>query len=242
MASNQETGHAVNVSNFKLVIDNVSALGAPYNPSNTKIQLAQMMAKWNGAKTAHDTLTQAMQNAKGPINDREILYKPMNKYVTRILKILNSTEASKEVKKDAKGLADKFRGHKVKVKLLPDGTPDPADVSNSHLSFVQKADTFKQLVDLLAAEPLYAPNEVDFQAATLATLAAALKTANDNIGTIIAPVSVKRIERNDALYNEEDGVIMRAAAVKEYVEGIAGVNSETARIFRRIKFRKPPKK
>jgi ribosome-binding ATPase YchF (GTP1/OBG family) len=238
MASNQETGHAVNISNFKLVIDHATAQGLAYNPANTKIQVPNMTIKWNAAKTAHDTLTLAVQTAKVPINEREIMFKPLGKMTTRIVRLLKSTEASSEIKKDVKGLADKIRGFKVKVKTLPDGTPDPNDVSNSHLSFVQKADTFKQLADLLSAEPLYVTNIAELESSALQTLAADLKTLNDDIGTIIAPVNTQRIARNEELYDLTDGIVTRGEAAKDYVMGAAGYDSEIAKTFRRIKFRK----
>lgn len=241
MASNSETGHAVNISNFKLMIDKCAGFGAACNPSNPDITVASMTAKWTAADTAHATMTAALQGSKGPVNAREELYKPTGKLVTRVLNIANSTKASKQLKKDAKGLADRFRGFGVKVKYLPDGTPDPSHVSTSHQSYVQKADTFKQLVDLLEGEPLYAPNEAMFTIATLRALSTQMKTANDNIGTILAPVDNARIARDRALYDEEDGVLVRAAACKDYVQGASGFTSAEAKLVTKIRFTKPKK-
>ena len=242
MASTSETGHAVNISNFKLLIDKVTAFGPGYNPSNTDITVANMTTAWNAADGAHQTLTTALQNSKNPINARDILFKPVNKQVTRVLNILNSTKASKQMKKDAKGLGDKYRGFGVKVKKMPDGTPDPSSVSTSHQSFVQRADVFKQLAVLLGSDSNYAPNEPELTVASLNTLATAMKTSNDNIGTIIAPVENARIGRDDALYNEEDGILARAAACKDYVQGAGGFTSPQAKSVTSIKFRKPSKK
>ncbi len=242
MASTSETGHAVNISNFKLLIDTCTAFGADYDPSNTDLTIVNMTTAWTAGDTAHTTLTVALQKSKNPINDREILNKPVNKLVTRTLNIFNSTKASKQVKKDAKGLADRIRGFGVKVKKLPDGTPDPNSVSTSHQSYVQKADAFGQLVELYKSDSFYAPNEVPLQTATLTTLWVAMKAANDNIGTIIAPVEVSRIERDRVLYNENDGLLVRAAACKDYVQGAAGFSSARAKLVTKIKFRKPTKK
>ena len=117
-----------------------------------------MTTLWITADTAHQTLTSALQAAKNPINDRQILFEPTEKLVTRTLNYFKSTDASDQVKADAKGLADRFRGFGVKVDKLPDGTADPNSVSTSHQGFVQKADTFKQLVDLYRSDANYAPN------------------------------------------------------------------------------------
>ena len=82
----------------------------------------------------------------------------------------------------------------------------------------------------------YAPNEAELTTATLATLATAMKTANDNIGTILAPVETARITRDKALYAEETGIVDVAAACKDYVQGLFGANAPEAKLIRGIKF------
>lgn len=238
MATISETGHAINISNFKLVIDKCAAYGATYNPSNTDLTIVNMTTLWTAADTAHQTLTSAVQNSKGQINEREILFKPLDKLVTRTLNYFESTKASAEIKRDAKGLADRFRGFGVKVEKLEDGSPDPADVSTSHRSYVQKADTFKQLVDLYDSDANYAPNETELTIASLTTLWNNMKSLNDNIGTVIAPVETARIARNEALYAEETGIVDVAMACKDYVQGLFGATSPEAKMVRGIKFRR----
>jgi hypothetical protein len=238
MASNSETGHSVNISNYKLLIDNCSAFGAAYNPGNTRLRVVDMTAQWTLADTAHSDLTRAIQSAKGPINDRQILFAPVDKLVTRTLNYLMSTDASEQIKADAKGLAVRFRGSDVRVKKLEDGTPDPNHVSNSHLGFVQRADTFKQLVDLYHDEANYDPNETELKVSTLANLAADMKAANDQIGNIIAPVNNLRIARDKALYEEQTGVVDTALACKAYVKSVFGAKGAETALVMRIKFTK----
>ena len=159
--------------------------------------------------------------------------------VTRTLNYFKSTDASDQVKADAKGLADRFRGYGVKVDKLPDGTPDPADVSTSHQGFVQKADTFKQLVDLYGSDANYAPNEADLKVGELQILATAMKTANDNIGTIIAPVGTARITRDKALYADKTGIVDTAQDCKNYVKGVFGASAPETKTVTGIKFTRP---
>jgi hypothetical protein len=236
MASNSETGHVVNLSNFKLLIDNCAAFGAAYNPSNARLSLANMTTLWTDADSAHQALTLAVQQAKNPINDRQIIFEPLDKLVTRTLNYFNSTDASEQVKTDAKGLADRFRGYSLTVAKLPDGTPDPAHVSNSHQGFVQRADTFKQLVDLYDSDGNYNPNETDIAIAALRSLAAAMKTANDGIGGILATVNTSRISRDKALYEETTGIVDTAMACKDYVKGLFGASAAETKLVSGIKF------
>ncbi len=240
MASNIETGHAINISNFKLMIDRCAVI-PNYNPSNIDLTIGNMTMRWQTADTAHQTLLTAVQSSKNPINSREILYKPINKLTTKALNYFESTKASKQVKKDAKGLADKIRGFNTKIPKLGDGTPDPNHVSQSHQSFVQKQDTFKQLIDLFNSDPNFIPNEPELTMPSLVALNASMKSANDNIGTIIAPVLSARVTRDNALYQEETGMLDIAAACKDYIKGLLGSNANS-RLITGIRFRRPKKK
>ncbi|MCG3164770.1 MAG: hypothetical protein POELPBGB_00529 [Bacteroidia bacterium] len=241
MASNIETGHGVNISNFKLLLDKCAVVPS-YNPSNTDLTVANMTLLWQSADNAHQTLITAVAQAKDPINQRELLFKPLDKLVTRTLNFFESTKANKSVKKDAKGLADKIRGFNTKIPKLPDGTPDPAHVSQAHLSYVQKQLTFKQLLDLYTSDPLYAPNEVEVNIATLQTLHTNMKNANDNIGTIIAPVQSARVTRDNALYKADTGIVDVALACKDYIISLLGARKPETKLFTSIKFTRPRKK
>lgn len=241
MASNIETGHGVNISNFKLLLDKCAVV-PNYNPSNPDITIPSMTMRWQTADGAHQTVITAVSQSKDPINQRELLFKPHDKLITRTLNYFESTKANKSVKKDAKGLADKIRGFKTKIPKLPDGTPDPAHVSQAHLSYVQRQLAFKQLIDLLAADPNYAPNESEVSIATLQGLHTSMKTANDNIGTIIAPVQSARVTRDNALYKAETGLVDIALACKDYIISLLGARKPETKLFTSIKFTRPRKK
>lgn len=243
MASNSETGHGINVNNFKLVIDKITAIGAGYNTSNPDIKIPNMTTVWTAADTAHQAILTIAPTTKNPINNREIIFEPTDKLVTRMLAMYNSSKATDQAKADAKGLADRFRGSNVKVDTLPNGTPDPNSVSNSHLGFIQKQESFKQLVELLKADPTnYNPNEADLKTTVLTTLAASMKTANDGIGAILAPLEVARTTRNKALYTEKTGIVDLAQTCKEYLKGAFGASSPEYKMVNSIKFTRPKKK
>ncbi|MFA5012270.1 MAG: hypothetical protein WC644_10010 [Ignavibacteria bacterium] len=236
-----ETGHAINISNFKTLIDYCSSFSDKYKPSREALTVDQMTALWQTADTAHQALTTAIQNAKEPINQREILFEPVDKLVTRTLNYFESTEASDQIKLDAKGLADKYRGFKVKVKKLPDGTSDPNDVSQSHQSYVMKGDTFRQLVDLYKAQPLYLPNEPELGTAALGDISLSMKALNDGIGEILAPIENARTARDTALYADKTGIIDISLACKDYVQGAFGASSPEAKMVRGLEFTRKKK-
>lgn len=231
-----ETGHAVNISNFKQLIDYCTSFGEVYQPSRVALTIDSMTTLWENADNAHQALTAAIQTYKGPINQREILFEPVDKLVTRTLNYFQSTEASDQIKLDAKGLADKYRGSKVHVKKLADGSPDPRDVSKSHQSYIMKGDTFRQLVDLYKSEPLYNPNETELGIAALSGISDNMKSLNDGIGGILATIEAARRNRDEALYTEKTGVVDISLACKDYVQGVFGSSSPEAKMVRGLEF------
>ena len=48
-----ETGHAINISNFKLMIDYCESFADKYKPSREAITVDQMRILWQTADTAH---------------------------------------------------------------------------------------------------------------------------------------------------------------------------------------------
>ncbi len=196
-----------------------------------------MTTKWTACDTAHNNLTTVLQNSKLPLNEREILFSPVKTLVTKTINYYKSTKASKQAIADAKGLADKIRGFGTRIPKLPDDSNDPAHISNSHQSYVQIADAFKQLRDLYASDPLYNPNEAAIKVTALTTQYNSMKTSNDNIGTIIAPVDVLRQIRNNELYNETTGMLTIAAACKAYVKSVLGATSPAAKLITSIRFK-----
>jgi len=83
MASNSETGHAVNVANFKLLLDTIKSFWADYKPTNPKLLVAALTTKYTAASTAQSTINDVEQQAKDPIAQREALFAPLNKLITK---------------------------------------------------------------------------------------------------------------------------------------------------------------
>ena len=65
-----------------------------------------------------------------------------------------------------------------------------------------------------------------------------MKSLNDGIGLILAPVEAARRTRDEALYSEKTGVVDIALACKDYVQGVFGATSAEAKMVRGIEFRR----
>lgn len=229
MASVSETGHAVNLENFKLIIDRVTGFGADYDPQTDKIKIAEMTTQWTGANTLHQAYIVSIEATRLPVNQREELYKTMVKLVKKSFDLYKSTNASKLTVKDAKGWADKITGNKVKIKKLKDGTPDPKSISNSQLSFTQRADHFKHLIELYKSDTHYNTTDTELSTAGLLSLLNEINTANTGISDLITISNLKRIARDESLYMEETGIIDVSLACKSYVRSLYGARSAQAK-------------
>ena len=239
MASTSETGHAVNIANFKILIERCNEFGGTYNPPISEISVAAMTSKLNDAIDAHKTYIVALEGTKIPINDREILYNDLTKLVVRVYNLYLATKASAQSKRDAKGYMLKITGRNVKIHKLADGvTPDPSHISNSQLSYVQKADYFDKLVQLLKIDTHYTPNETALQISSLEGWNDNIVAANNQVINVTTNAIVKRTVRDHALYDLGTGLIDLAISCKKYVKGLFGAKTPEADSVVSIKFRR----
>jgi hypothetical protein len=237
MASNSETGHYVNLENYRLLIAQISGL-TQYNPVTEKIKILVMNVQWTAGNALHQAYIGLIAATTDPINSREALFDKMTDRVKRSLSLYGSTNAPKNNVKDAKGWADKITGNNVKVKKLEDGTPDQNSISNSQLSFTMRADHFLHLIKIYKNDSNYATNETVLTTASLQALLDEINAANAEIDELIIDAKLKRFERNMSLYLEDKGIIDVALASKKYVRSVYGVSSQEAKMVGAIPFRR----
>ena len=238
MASTSETGHIINIENYKLVIDRCVGFGTDYQPANEALIIVNMTGQWTDVKAAHDTYLDKLEDTKQPVDDREDMFDELRSRTTRVNNIYGSTKATARMKKDAAGLVKKILGSNVKIPRLEGGVPDPKYVSNSQQSFVKKIDNFRQLVLLLAGDGNYAPNETIFKIVTLETFLEDLEAKNLSVEETLGKAIHFRQLRDHGLYDLEIGVIDTVLMCKKYVKGLYGATSDEAKSVTGIKFRR----
>lgn len=239
MSSNSETGHAKNLDNAKLFIDIATTFGVAYNPANADLTVGNLTIKWKSATDAQHGLTALAQAADHPINERQAAFKEADRLVKRSFYFYESSSTSKAAIEDARGLKVRFTGSNIRRPKDENGAPLPGYISNSHQSFSQKAETFRQLCDLYAADPKYVPNESDLTISALNDMADRLHDLNNAMGTVVAPVIAAKGVRDEELYEPEIGLVDRVLAAKKYVRALYGPNSHQYNSVKGIKFSKP---
>lgn len=238
MASTSETGHAINIAQYKLIIDTVTTFGSLYAPTNINLTVAKMTSQWSDEAALQSAYLDAWDKTKMPINAREILYLKMDSVTRRSKSVYISSDATKQDKDNAKKIAAKILGDNVKVKKLANGEPDPAHISNSQLSFVNKAGNFEQLLNIYAVDSNYDTNEADLKLTAMQSLLSDIKAANETVNGKNVEAGKFRKLRDHGLYDVETGIIDRSLACKEYVKGLFGASSPEARSVTKIYLRR----
>jgi len=242
MASTSETGHAVNLNNYNLLITRITGYGVRYNPTNNLIKIPAMQTVSNAAASSLVTLTTVKPAWDNAINNRQQLFTAMEKLCTRIINAYDSTEAVTDQQvKDAKVILRKIRGERKSKKITNPGPDDPAQISVSQQSYANQILHFAQLIGMVTAEPTYIPNETELQIASLTTFSDSLSTAMDSVATAQQPYLNALVARNTAFYAPKTGLVDRALEAKKYTKSVNTITLPEYRQISGLKFRKPPK-
>lgn len=238
MASTSEVGHAKNVANFQDLIEFVNGYGATYNPSKANLTIPELQTLYTQANESLDNVITQNTAYNNAVNQRVEAFSDIRKLSTRLVNALQVTDASNEKIEDAKGFNRKLRGQRAakKTTLNDPSTPAPKSNSASQQSYDQLIEHLQGLVAVLASEPSYTPNETELQVPTLQTLVNDLNTKNAQVAQAYVQVSNARINRNNILYNQENGLVTIASDVKKYVKSIFGASSQEYEQVKSIKF------
>jgi len=235
MGSNNESGHAVNVSNFFKLIQKCDNLTG-WNPSNDALKIAEMTAMHTDSQTLLNDFNTAVMAAKTPIANNTALFDPLSKLVTRIVNYYDSTNAKEQSKKNARTLANDLRGFNAKK---PKGTaPDAEWVSSSHQSFVQRANKFKEIIEFLTADSQYNPNETELKIIELNTLWTSLDNSIKDLSAIMAPLDQAKASLYRKIYAKDNGLITIALSAKRYAKALKGAQAIEIKEIMAIAFRR----
>ncbi len=242
MASTSETGHAKNVANFQSLIAFVTGYGATYNPSKNALKLPQLIALKADAdlKLADVVAKNTAYNNK--VSERVIAFSGLKSLSTRLVNALQTTDASDQVIKDAKGFNKKMQGQRATTTTTTPSDPNaeaPKTISTSQQSYTQQIQHLAGLLSVLQSEPSYTPNETELKMVTLVAKQNELTTKNNEVATAYANISNSRIARNTMLYSTEGSVCDVAAEVKKYIKSIFGASSPEFAQVKGLEFKKP---
>jgi hypothetical protein len=227
MASTSETGHAKNVANFQHLISFVTGYGAPYNPTKTILKLPNLIALQATGQTDLGTVITKNTAYNNKVNERFAEFSDVKSLSTRLTNALETTDASAEKIKDAKGFNRKMQGKRASIITAPidPNTPAPTTISSSQQSYDQQIQHLTGLNSVLLSEPSYSPNEDILKTATVTAKINTLLTKNNEVSTAYTQISNARISRDNTIYGTSTGIVDVASEVKKYVKSLFGATS-----------------
>mgnify|MGYP001577171696 CR=1 FL=1 len=244
MASTTETGHAKNIANFQNLIAFVQGYGETYNPSKNALKLPQLQTLLSDAEAKLSDVVAKNTAYNTKVNERQTAFSGLKSLSTRLVNALQTTDASEQLIKDAKGYNRKMQGQRVSPSATTPTDPNvpvPITISTSQQSYIQQIQHLAGLIAVLESEITYTPNETDLQIATLQAKQAELAIKNNEVTTSYTNISNSRIARNATLYTKSDSIFEIAAEVKKYIKSIYGATSPEFAQVKGIEFKKPKK-
>lgn len=236
MASISETGHTRNVANFESLISFCTAYGTVYNPSKNTLTIQNLNNLLSSAKESINQVNNAKNNLDLIINDRQIKFASLKSTTTRIINALSVSGTSKETLSDAKTINKKIQGKRSSPKHQ-EGSPIK-NISTSQLSYDSILNNFLSLLDLIALENRYNPNETELKVQKLQIYSQELQTANTAVINANTDYSNAIIQRNNTLYTNQNAMVTIALDVKNYIKSVFGSTSSQYKQVGKISFRK----
>ncbi len=240
MSHNLHTGHGMNIRNFKQAIALSENFGQRYAPCNDQLSIPSMLDQLRLLIRVNEIYTIAIQQSKQLIAERDSIFKQLNKKITKLCGFAASLHEQTNFKKEVKELGDKIRG--FRPRRLNGQQDDKSNDWNPALSYQQRTENFKKLIDLLSASPQYTPNEKSFRISYLYAEWQKMQQLNHAISEKMLTVHKARFERNRVLYDTETGVVSLMKACRNYIKALFGPGSKEYRQFSELKFRVLPKK
>ena len=174
------------------------------------------------------------------VDDREIIFKPLNRELTKLRKAYKATEGvTQEQLEDFMTIIRKLKGvKKSKGKSSTDLKEEQESHSTSQMSYDQRTNTMDLLISLLQNTPNYNPNENEYKVSTYQAKKALMLAKTQAVADSFVPLNNARSARNTTLYNSEDNLADIANKAKDYLFTILDASSAQYKAIAKIKFKK----
>jgi hypothetical protein len=238
MSTTLERGHAKNIANLNLLNTHIIGLGKSYNPSNPKLALDNLQTIYTTAFKAQKLVNTSLAPYSVAVNNREIIFKPLSKQITKLRKAYKATEAvNKEQLEDFMTIARKLKGIKKVNDIAVVGVVDEQKKhSTAQLSYDQRTNNMDLLISLLENTPNYTPNEAVHQVATLQALKDQMLQTTTGVANAYIPLNKARTNRNAIMYTAEDNLVDIANKSVNYLLSILDTTSSQYKAISKIKF------
>lgn len=239
MSSKFETGHFINLSNFKTLLSYINSLPA-YSPDADEIKSTTLTDLCTRVETATNDLIASTSAFQELINDRQRLFAQTMKHASRIVSYLEANISDDAAIKDVKTYYNLLASRKLsrKEKIAADGSISEKTYSTSRMSYHSRAENFQKMVERISTIDGYSPTEAGSSLTALRAAYQALHDMNENVNAEYNKMNMLRNKRDILMYKKDTGLVDSALRVKKYLKFKFGDNSEEYRTSTKLIFRK----
>lgn len=235
--------HVKNVQAFGKLTGICTGYGGKYNPGKQNLQVKAMATLTSKAQQAMAEVNEAKSLYDIATNNRVTGFYGLRKLSSSVIALLKVSGAHELTVNDAVTNNRKLWGsRKVNRKANAEILADPEKRRSTFLynqDYASLANYFAKIVETVAKEPLYQPNEPYMTVAGLQKKVEELYKLNKAVTE--AEIALKQAKRKrDELYYLVDGNLFDTALnAKLYVRGIFGYQSSQHLEVRSLRFTKP---
>lgn len=236
MASTSEVGHTKNVANLGTGIQILQEMGALYNPSNTNIQLPNLLPIKSAIDNTITILNNKIPIYRNAVANREIAIAPLGKRTTKVLNYSKSIDISSTDKENIASIVKKVRGDS-KAKTVNPETSETTGISTSQMSYDSRIANLDILTNTISSHSVYIPNETEIQVAKLQDYHHELNTLSSLVNSAGNELITARLNRNNILYFDTNNVIKLMNEVKSYLKSLGQDGLPYYKAFIKLKFK-----
>jgi len=240
MPSISQTGHDMNLANFRTGITACTYFGTGYNPANPDLTLTSVNALASDCQSALNDLRNALPVLKNEMGIRAEAFKALMPKLSRIVAAHKVSSKNEALKDEVKRQVREMRGQRAKaLPNTPDGEPTEAQTSAVNTGYENRAADFAAIVAAINTDTEYNTNQTDLTKTALATQLTELQEANGDVRNAQAPVDNARAARDAVFYTNPKNLVDTALLMKEEVKSRYGTKSPQYKQVSGLKFWRP---
>lgn len=236
MASTSEVGHVKNVANLGTGIQILQEMGAMYNPSNTNIQLTNLISFKADIEATITQLNSKIPSFRNAVANREVAIEKLGRTSTKVLNFSKSLNITATDKENILSQVKKIRG-KANTKTVNPETTETTGISTSQMSYDSRIANLSLLINFVASHPEYQPNENEIKVANLQTYQQELSTLSSLVNSAGNELITARLNRNNAMYLTDTNIIKLMNETKAYLKSLGQTAKPYYQAFVKLKFR-----
>lgn len=235
-----QTGHDMNLANFRTGITACTYFGTGYNPANTLLVLTAMNTLAGDCQSSLNDLRNALPVLKDKMGDRAEAFEETMLMLARIVAAHAASSTNEALKNEVKKFVRQMRGRRAKaLPKTPDGEPTEEQISAVNTGYEDRASDFASILATLTTDTEYKTNQDDLKLTALAARVTLLQDANAGVRNAHAPVKNARAARDAAFYLNPVNLVDTALLMKQEVKSTYGTKSAQFKQVSGLKFWRP---